>query len=106
MAVFNSSGDVGFETLVAEPTKFPIPAHIPKIAHYIHSKIQPQTWLDYAVVRSALEHVGVEMVNIWIPNDAELPGEMWARIQRLEGGSSGIWPLRSRVSLTLYRYLL
>ena len=78
------SKNVDFESLVAQPPPEPLAPHIPKIAHYIHSKVQNLTWIDYVVVRSAFIYVGVEKVKIWVPEDAELPGEIWGRLQRME----------------------
>ncbi|KAK3177040.1 hypothetical protein OEA41_008366 [Lepraria neglecta] len=65
------------------PTRTPSP-HIPKIAHYIYSKVQNLICIDHVVVRSTFVYVGVEKVKIWVPEDADLPGEIWGRLQRME----------------------
>lgn len=36
------------------------------------------------VVRSAFVYVCVEKVKIWFLEDADLPGEIWGRLQRME----------------------
>lgn len=85
MSLFRADHDSGFEDLVDRPDPLPLVTWIPKIAHYVHSRVQEQTWRDYAVIKSALDHVGVSKVIIWVTEDAngDLPGEMWDRIQRL-----------------------
>ena len=84
MTVLDSSGDIGFEQLITQHHPLPLTQYIPKAAHFVHSQLQPQTWLNYAIIRSAFCYLGVEKVSIWVPEDAELPGEMWERIRAMQ----------------------
>ena len=84
MTVFNPNSDVGFEKLIARHHPLPLPQSIPETAYFIHSQLQPQTWLNYATIRSAFDHLGVEKVSIWVPDNAELPVDMWQRIRAMQ----------------------
>lgn len=83
MAHFSSSHDVQFEDVLSRPPKLPLVSTIPKIGHIVHTKLSQATWRDYASVRAFLENIGVERLNIWVPEGEELPGEMWSRIANL-----------------------
>ena len=84
MNIFNPDGDVNFEELVARPHPLPLSQYIPKTAHFIHTSLLPQTWLNHAIVRSAFVYLGVEKVSIWVPDNAELPGDIWQRIRDMQ----------------------
>ena len=83
MAHFSSSHDVQFEHLVSRPPKLPLVSTIPKIGHIVHTKLSPATWRNYASARAFLQNLGVERLNIWVPEGEELLGEMWDRITKL-----------------------
>ena len=83
MAHFSSSHDVRFEDIVSHPPKFPLLSTIPKIGHVVHTQLSEATWRNYASARAFLENMGVEILNIWVPEGEELPGEMWERIINL-----------------------
>lgn len=83
MAHFSSSHDVQFEDLVSRPPKFPLVPTIPKVGHIVHTKLSEATWRNYASARAFLENIGVEKLNIWVPEGEDLPGEMWERIRTL-----------------------
>ena len=85
MAYFSSSHDVEFEDVVSRPPKLPLVSAIPKIGHVVHTKLSPATWRNYASARAFLENVGVERLNIWVPDGEDLPDEMWRRIANLPG---------------------
>ena len=83
---FLTSGDVAFETLIAQTPPLPLAAHIPKVAHFVHSKVVELTWLEYATTRNAFTQLGVTKVKIWIPaSTGKLPGKIWARLREMEG---------------------
>lgn len=95
MTVFDSSGDIGFEELITQHHLLPLTQYIPKAAHFVHSQLQPQTWLNNATIRSAFCYLGVEKVSIWVPEDAELPGETWRGYGPCRMSQSGL--LRCRL---------
>ena len=83
---FLSSRNVDFESLVFRPIHLPLPAHIPKVVHFIFSKVQELTWLQYAVIRCAFVNLEAEKVKIWVPMKTKrLPGDIWERINAMEG---------------------
>ena len=84
MALFDKPGSVGFEDLVARPPKLPLTSTIPKIAHFCITEVYEFDWLNYAIVRSALDWLGAERVNIWLPVGEELPGPIWGRVLKLQ----------------------
>ena len=84
MSTFDQSGDVGFEALVARPPGLPLTSTIPKVVHFIMSEVYELDWLNYAIVRSALDWLGAESVNIWLPVGEELPGPIWERVLNLQ----------------------
>lgn len=49
----------------------------------IHSQLHELQWVHYAAVQSALQNLAVNKVKIWVPENEQLPGEMWQRIARL-----------------------
>jgi hypothetical protein len=59
--------------------------HIPKVAHIVFSKPKPVTWIEYVSIRSAIENIGVERVNIWIPTNSSFSGPIWHLILDLPG---------------------
>ncbi len=75
--------DVDFGGLIASPPSHPPPYEIPKVAHFIHSQVHRLTWLDYACIRTAFEYLGVGKINIWVPLGADLPGDVWKRVQEM-----------------------
>ena len=84
MALFDKSGNVGFEDLVARPPKLPLTSTVPKIAHFVITEVYEFDWLNYAIVRSALDWLGAERVNIWVPVGEELPGPIWEWVFKLQ----------------------
>ena len=84
MTLFDKSGDAGFEALVARPPKLPLTSTIPKIVHFVITEVYEFDWLNYAIVRSALDWLGAERVNIWLPVREELPGPIWAQVLELQ----------------------
>lgn len=83
MAVFDKSGNAGFEALTATPPKLPLADKIPKIAHFVITKVRERHWFHYATIRGALEWLDVEKINIWAPEGEELPGPIWEHILKL-----------------------
>lgn len=83
MNLFDDSGDAGFEALVARPPRLPLTSTIPKIVHFVITEVYEFDWLNYAIVRSALDWLGAERVNIWLPVGEELPGPIWAQVLEL-----------------------
>lgn len=84
MALFHKSGNAGFEELVARPPKLPLTSTIPKIAHFVITEVDEFDWLNYAIVRSAMDWWGAEKVDIWVPMGERLPGPMWERVLRMQ----------------------
>lgn len=84
MALFDKSGDAGFEALVARPPKLPLTSTIPKIVHFVMTEVYEFDWLNYAVVRSAFDWLGAESVNFWLPVGEELPGPIWRQVLELQ----------------------
>lgn len=98
MALFDKSGDAGFEGLVARPPKVPLTPTVPESAHFVVTEVHELDWLNYAIVRSALDWWGAEKVNIWVPVGEELPGPMWERVLKLQNMTArdmhvpnGVW---------------
>ena len=83
MAHFSSSHDVRFKDVLSRPPKLPLLSMIPKIGHIVHTKLSRATWRDYASARAFLENIGVQSLNIWVPEGEDLPGEMWSCIANL-----------------------
>ncbi|KAL9638912.1 MAG: hypothetical protein Q9164_001253 [Protoblastenia rupestris] len=82
---FLPSRNVDFESLTNLSLPLPLLDHIPKVAHFVHTKIKPLTWVEYAVIRSATTTtLSVSLTKIWIPEHVtDLPGEIWPRIEAL-----------------------
>lgn len=57
---------------------------IPKIAHFVHTDVKELTWLDWAAIRGAIVNLGVDKVNIWLPEKVELKGWIWNRVLEME----------------------
>ena len=82
---FLASRDADFQSLVARPVALPLLPHIPKVVHFVFSKLTELTWLQYAVIRCAFVHLGAEKVKVWIPlRTKRLPGEIWAQLNSME----------------------
>ena len=73
--------DLNFDAIFRANVKWPPSKPIPRVAHFVHADVKELTWLDWAAVRTAVVNLGVEKVNIWVPEKAELKGWIWNRIQ-------------------------
>lgn len=74
------------------PSLFAVPAaanseqeYIPKVVHFVLSTVKEASWDVFVAVRAAHDRIEAEKINIWIPTDAQLQGEMWDRILKIPG---------------------
>jgi hypothetical protein len=75
--------EINFDAIFSAKVKWPPSKPIPKVAHFVHAEVKELTWLEWAAVRAAVVNLGVEKVNIWVPEKAELKGWTWNRIQEM-----------------------
>jgi hypothetical protein len=81
-----SSLDADFDGLISSlASDLPIPAHIPKVVHFVFVTLRPVGWIEYAAIRSASVNVQAEKINIWAPKEGNFSGEMWERIFEIPG---------------------
>jgi hypothetical protein len=81
-----SSLDADFDSLISSlASDLPIPAHIPKVVHFVFVTLRPVGWIEYVAIRSASVNVHAEKINIWAPKEGNFPGEMWERIFEIPG---------------------
>ena len=57
---------------------------IPKIAHFVYSTGREITWLEWLAVRAAIVNLGAEKVKIWLPEQAQMEGDIWKRVEAME----------------------
>lgn len=78
--------DADFDGLISSPASdLPIPAHIPKVVHFVFVTLRPVGWIEYVAIRSASVNIQAEKINIWAPKEGNFPGEMWERIFEIPG---------------------
>ena len=53
-----------FEDLVARSPKVPLTPTVPESAYFVVTEVRELDWLNYAIVRSALDWWGAEKVNM------------------------------------------
>lgn len=83
MAHFSNSHNVQFEGVVSRPPDLPLVPTIPRISHAVHTKLSEMTWRNYTSACAFVEKIGVEKLDIWVPEGEELPDEMWEGIKNL-----------------------
>lgn len=59
----SSAREVNFTDIFVEPDAATIAEPIPKIAHFVFSKVRELVWLEYASIKSAAVNVGVDQVS-------------------------------------------
>lgn len=84
-AVFGVDAD--FESLISRMAldDSPIPDHIPNVVHFVFVTITPIGWSEYVAVRSAAVNLKAEIINIWVPMEADFIGNMWGRVLEIPG---------------------
>lgn len=58
---------------------------IPKVAHFVFSKVKPLIWIEYASIKSAYTMLGAEKINLWVPSGTQFPGPIWQHALRIPG---------------------
>ncbi len=72
--------DLNFDGIFKAKVKWPSVNPIPKVAHFVYTDVRELAWLEWAAVRGAVANLGVDKVNIWLPEQADLKGWIWNRI--------------------------
>lgn len=71
------SRDVNFDDVFVKDTYSSETSVIPKVAHFVFTKVRPLVWLEFAAIKSAIINLEVETVNIWCPPSAVSEGSIW-----------------------------
>lgn len=75
--------EVNFDDLfVNDPV---LPEHIPKIAHFVFSKVRPLIWLEYASIKSAYVNLQTEKIHLWVPAGSKFEGVVWKHVMKIPG---------------------
>ncbi|KAI9755574.1 MAG: hypothetical protein M4579_004222 [Chaenotheca gracillima] len=77
--------DAEFDVTLALPPLKQEPVHIPKVAHFVFSNVKNLTWQNYAAVKAAQVVLKVDKINLWVPRNDTLPGEIWQRTLHIPG---------------------